>query len=372
MLESIKLAYEGKRVLVTGHTGFKGTWLVLWLKKMGAEVIGYALEPEDVRGNLYNIADIDGKRLLNSHINDIKDIDSISKVVEQSKPEIVFHLAAQPIVRRSYSDPIETLGTNVMGTANLLEALRNCESVKSIVVVTSDKCYKNVEQRDPYKEGDKLGGHDPYSASKACAEIVVSSYRKSFFENDVLLASARAGNVVGGGDYAQDRLIPDIIESIAQGKSVNIRNPNAVRPWQHVLDVLYGYLILGAKLYNSEEGSDSAFNFSPVVENYVNVEQLTTKIIEVFGKGSYNIESTYNQLHEMQMLYLDSQKAVKQLGWEPLLDIENVIKLTCSWYKSHIEKNADMYEFTMEQICQYEDMLNIDDGCKDGKAGRSQ
>jgi len=357
MLNLINKTYLNKKVLVTGHTGFKGIWLVLWLKKLGADVVGYALEPEDVRGNLYNIADIDGKGVLSSHINDVRDLDSLNKVVQESKPEIIFHLAAQPIVRKSYSDPIETFGTNVMGTANLLEAVRGCDSVKAVVVVTSDKCYENLEQRKPYIESDKLGGHDPYSASKAAAEIVVTSYRKSFFADKALLASGRAGNVVGGGDFAQDRLIPDIVESIAKGEAVNIRNPNAVRPWQHVLDVLYGYLILGAKLNNSDEAIDCAFNFSPVDKNYVNVEQLTKKLIETFGKGEYLVENQDNILHEMQMLYLDSQKAISQLGWKPLLDIDNVIEFTCSWYKKHIEKNTDMYEFTMEQIEQYEKII---------------
>ncbi|MDA0782595.1 MAG: CDP-glucose 4,6-dehydratase [Rickettsiales bacterium] len=357
MLKSVKSTYKGKKVLVTGHTGFKGTWLVLWLKKLGAEVIGYALEPEDIRGNLYNIADIEGKGLLKSYIKDIRDIDSVNEVIKQNKPEIVFHLAAQPIVRKSYFDPIETFGTNVMGTANLLEAIRNIDSVKSVVVITSDKCYENMEQRRPYKEDDKLGGHDPYSSSKACAELVVSSYRKSFFSDKTLLASARAGNVVGGGDFAQDRLIPDIIESISKGESVNIRSPNAVRPWQHVLDVLWGYLILGSKLYNDDKSSDSAFNLSPVDENYVNVEQLTAKIIGSYGAGNYNIENQGDKLHEMQMLYLDSQKAIKELGWKPLLNIDDVIEFTCSWYKQHITNSTDIYDFTIEQINQYESII---------------
>ncbi|MDA0902621.1 MAG: CDP-glucose 4,6-dehydratase, partial [Proteobacteria bacterium] len=283
---SLQEFYKDKKVFVTGHTGFKGSWFSLLLKSLGSDVTGYALDPETTRDSLFRLAKIDGK--IKSHIADIRNFNSLKEILEETKPDIIFHLAAQPLVRESYKYPIYNYETNVMGTVNLLEAAKDLKSLKALVNVTTDKCYENKEWQWPYRENDPLGGYDPYSASKACSEIVTNSYRKSFFEvKNIGLASARAGNVIGGGDFSKDRIIPDIVESIKNNQNVTLRNPNAVRPWQHVLDVLYGYLLLGQKLYENPKEFSESFNFSPIENKEVNVEEVVNSFISAIGSGSY-------------------------------------------------------------------------------------
>ncbi|MEM6812440.1 MAG: CDP-glucose 4,6-dehydratase [Pseudomonadota bacterium] len=258
---SLKKFYQGKKVFVTGHTGFKGAWLCLILKKFGAEVTGYSLEPYDRRGNLFNLATVEEG--LHSIYGDIRDAEKLTTKFMAAEPNIVFHLAAQPFVRASYADPVYNYDTNLMGTVNIMEAVRKTDSVRTIINITTDKCYENKEWCWPYRENDHLGGHDPYSASKACSEIITASYRKSFLSQSVGVATARAGNVIGGGDFGEDRIIPDIVESLQENQPVILRSPEAIRPWQHVFDVLNGYMILGKKCYSEPEKYSVAYNFSP-------------------------------------------------------------------------------------------------------------
>ena len=330
--------FKGAKVLVTGHTGFKGSWLSLLLKELGSEVVGYALAPEVNRDNLFKLAKIEDK--IESHIADIRDFKSLKETLENAKPDIIFHLAAQPLVRDSYEDPIYNYETNVMGTVNLLEATKDLKSLKALVNITTDKCYENKEWLWSYREDDRLGGHDPYSASKACSEIVTNSYRKSFFiDKNIGLASARAGNVIGGGDFSKDRIIPDVVESIKNNQKVILRNPKAVRPWQHVLDVLHGYLLLGQKLYDNPKEFSESFNFSPVENKEVNVEEVVNNFISAIGNGSYEIDLDKANLHEATMLKLDSSKAFKRLNWTPKFKTTEAISKTALWYKDYLEKS---------------------------------
>ena len=337
--------YKNKKVFITGHTGFKGSWLCLLLKELGSNVTGYALAPKSDNESLFNLAGINKK--VDSHIADIRDYKKLKEILQSSKPDIIFHLAAQPLVRDSYEDPIYNYETNVMGTVNLLEAARDLKSLKAFVNITTDKCYENKEWLWPYRETDALGGHDPYSASKACSEIITSSYRKSFFEElNIGLSSARAGNVIGGGDFSKDRIIPDIIRSIKDNQKVILRNPNAVRPWQHVLDVLYGYLLLGQNLYNNPKEFSESFNFSPLENKEVVVEEVTKKFISSIGKGSYEIDSSKANLHEANMLKLDCSKAFRMLNWTPKFKTMEAISQTAIWYKNYLEKSD------IETLCQ--------------------
>ncbi len=343
--------YKNKKVLITGHTGFKGSWLSLFLKELGAEVYGYALEPDKSRANLFSLAKIDDK--IKSYIADISDIKSLEKVINKTKPQIIFHLAAQSLVRDSYNNPVDNYRTNVMGTVNLLEVAKNLKSLKAVINITTDKCYENNEWYWPYRENDKLGGHDPYSASKACSEIITDSYRKSFYtERRIGLASARAGNVIGGGDFSKDRIIPDIVESIKNKKTVILRNPKAVRPWQHVLDVLNGYLILGQKLYENPQEFSEAFNFSLMENQEINVEAIAQQFISVIGKGEYKIDKNKANLHEAQILKLDSSKALKKLNWKPKYKTQDAITNAALWYKSFLTSS------NLDSLCQ-EDLNNF-------------
>lgn len=324
--------WKGKRVLVTGHTGFKGAWLALWLEKLGAVVTGFSVgiptEPSlhKALGEEGTISDLRG---------DIRDAEALSKALAESKPEIVFHLAAQSLVRLSYQDPLGTLATNVMGTANVLESVRKSPSVCAVINVTSDKCYDNREQHHAYREGDPLGGRDPYSCSKGCAELVTTAYRLSFFSTDeVGIASVRAGNVIGGGDWSADRLVSDCMRAFSAGKEVVIRNPGSVRPWQHVLEALRGYLLLCQRLCAEPARFSGAFNFGPNIEDSRPVSFVVDQLCRGWGSGaSFRIEKSEG-LHEASLLQLDSSHAQTALGWRPLLELPEALAWTANWYKS--------------------------------------
>jgi len=332
--------YRNRHVLLTGHTGFKGSWLALWLKTLGAQVTGLALAPTSTPShwNLLNL-DINHRRV------DVRDSDAVADIVNSSSPEIVFHLAAQSLVRHSYLDPLETWSTNVMGTANLLEACRTKSSVKAIVVITTDKCYENRERELGYRENDRLGGHDPYSASKASAELVVSSYREAFFnQQDVpLLASARAGNVIGGGDWSEDRLIPDMVRAITKGETLEIRSPNATRPWQHVLESLSGYLCLGQKLIDGQKKFAEAWNFGPNNNGNRTVNAVLSHLQEKWPSVNWQVTDR-QQPYEANLLHLDSTKARQRLGWLPVWSLEKSLDKTAEWYQANIEKGLSISE----------------------------
>jgi len=327
--------YNGRRVLLTGHSGFKGSWLMLWLKQLGAEVAGYSLEPATAPAHI---------RLLGMHdpasVGDINHVEDLRAVFSSVQPEIVFHLAAQPLVRRSYANPLETFQTNVMGTANVLEAVRLTPSVRAIINITTDKVYKNHEWPWPYRESDPLGGHDPYSTSKACVELVHESYRQSFFkEAGILSATARAGNVIGGGDWAEDRLIPDVIRTVVRGEITAVRNPRSVRPWQHVLDPLSGYLLLGQRLLEGKEQFEGSWNFGPEPADCLPV----AGVLDEFGKHwtgiRWNDTSGNKEPHESGMLRLDCSKSRQELGWTPVWNVQEAIARTANWYKAFVTNN---------------------------------
>lgn len=346
--------YNQTRVLVTGHTGFKGAWLCQWLLNLGAEVSGLALEP-NTNPNLFKLLELE-KRISNNAFIDIRDRDQVIDFVKKVNPEIVIHMAAQPLVRLSYEDPVTTWETNVMGTVNVLEAVRQCPSVDACVVVTSDKCYENREQVWGYRECDPVGGHDPYSASKGAVELVTSSYRRSYFtENDTCnLASARAGNVIGGGDWAADRIVVDFVKSICDDVSIELRNPHATRPWQHVLEPLSGYLHLAEKLYG-DEGSSFAgpWNFGPFEGNAITVESLINQMVDRWGRGEVQTSSTIrDQPHEAGLLKLDCSKSHAMLGWQSVWNVEQTIEVTVKWYKSWLNEDH-MLDVTNSQIKSY-------------------
>lgn len=347
--------WKDKKVLVTGQTGFKGGWLSLWLGKMGAQVSGIGLEP-NTKPNLFELAAI--PQDIDHHILDIKKPEKLNQTVQALDPEIVFHLAAQPLVRPSYKDPLDSIETNVMGTANLLEALRSCPSVKVIVVITTDKVYENLEVIEKsYKETDHLGGHDPYSASKAAAELITQSYRKSFFEpKGVSLATARAGNVIGGGDWSEDRLIPDAIKAWENENMLEIRSPDSVRPWQHVLDPLAGYIILAQKMWNSSD-YNSAWNFGPDKQGAVSVREIIELAKSAYGKGEVHFYKSNNgpheaDLHEANLLSLDVEKAQRELGVSSHWNIETSIEKTIDWYKC-VARKEDARVLCLQQINEF-------------------
>lgn len=347
--------YQNRRVLVTGHTGFKGSWLCLLLNQLGADVYGYALEPPTAP-SLFQEAKID--ELVTSFIGDIRDLNHLQQVMQQVQPEIVIHMAAQPLVRDSYKIPVETYAINVMGTVHVLESCRNTPSVKAVVNVTTDKCYENKEWHWGYRENEPIGGYDPYSNSKGCSELVTSAYRNSYFNpatyktHGVAVASARAGNVIGGGDWANDRLIPDFIRAISQGEKVKIRSPYAIRPWQHVLEPLNGYLALAAKLVTEGASYAQGWNFGPDDNDAQNVEWITKTICQLWGEhASYEID-TNPQPHEANYLKLDCSKAKAELGWMPKWNIETTLKTIVDWNKAYIN-GKDIREVTINQINQY-------------------
>jgi CDP-glucose 4,6-dehydratase len=336
MEKLFKGIYKGKRVLLTGHSGFKGSWLLFWLQQLGATVKGYSLPPETEPSHI---------RLLDlfdpASAGDIRDPDQLSGSVKDFQPDIVFHLAAQPLVRRSYTVPLETFHSNIIGTANVLETIRHTPSVRAVINITTDKVYHNFEQHWAYRETDILGGHDPYSTSKACAELVHESYRKSYFkEAGILSSTARAGNVIGGGDWAEDRLIPDLIRATADGQSTSIRNPQSVRPWQHVLDPLSGYLLLGQFLLEGNGLAEGAWNFGPDVRDCLSVAEVLDEFIRHWKGIQWEDVSADKKAHESGMLRLDCSKALYELGWQPVWDVRTAIEKTAAWYKSFYHSNV--------------------------------
>lgn len=345
--------YRGKTVFLTGHTGFKGTWLSLWLKQLGANVIGYALAPAGRQGRFFRL--VNSNPDLNSEFGDILDFENLKLCIGRAKPDIVFHLAAQSLVLESLKNPQGTFNTNVMGTVNLLEAIRQCSGVRAVVNVTTDKCYHNNEWHWPYRETDNLGGKDPYSSSKAASELVTTAYRMSYFNDlGVYLASARAGNVIGGGDFNDNRLIPDIVESILTTDSVVLRNPNSIRPWQHVFDALLGYLTLAKKLYEEGESYAQAYNFGPNNKEQLTVLDITRGLVDRFGKGRIEIESrNKGEDKEAKTLMLDPSKAMQTLKWEALLGNEQMLDYTAEWYQNYIEGRTCMETFSLKQIDNY-------------------
>lgn len=347
--------FKGKRVFVTGHTGFKGSWLSLWLTQMGAQVGGYALAPEQ-KQDFFNVCAV--AMSMESTIADLRQTDALRRTINAFKPDIVFHMAAQSLVRRSYQEPQATFEINVLGTASLLEVCRTCPSVRAVLVVTSDKCYENKELGRPFVEGDALGGSDPYSCSKAAAEMVVQSYLQSFYAplnntgRSIGLASARAGNVIGGGDWSQGRLIPDFMRAQNAGQPLTVRYPNAVRPWQHVLDSLKGYLLLAIGLVDTPMEYSGAWNFGPSSADIWTVNRVVDALVELWGNGASWKKEPVRQLHEAGVLLLNSQKAKEQLGWENRWHVEEALKKTSEWYKA-MSKGQDMANFSREQIQDY-------------------
>lgn len=338
--------YAGKKVLVTGHTGFKGAWLSIWLRQLGAEVVGFSLPPP-TSPSLFALTGLE-KHLIHQ-IGDIRDDEAVERVIGEHKPEVIFHLAAQPIVLDSYCHPKETFETNVTGTINLLEAIRNTLSVRAVVVVTTDKCYENKERLEGYREKDRLGGHDPYSASKSMVELAVDSYRASFLrEAGVQVATARAGNVIGGGDFSPYRLLPDCMRALLKGEQVQVRHPDGVRPWLHVFDALSGYLELGEALLKGE-GYDEAWNFGPKEDEGVTVKEVVNAVVEQWGEGDWIAMPSEGPKREMGLLRLNWEKAAERLAWEPTYSWNRVIKETVDWYRAY-QRGEEMLSFSLEQL----------------------
>lgn len=342
--------WKGKKILVTGHTGFKGSWLSLWFQKLNANIYGYS-KSIPTNPSLFEIANVEEN--MQSIMGDVVDFENLLSTIEEFQPEIIIHMAAQSIVLKSYNDPLETYSTNVIGTLNLFEAVRRTNSTRVIINVTSDKCYENRETNIPFKETDPIGGYDPYSSSKGCSEILTSSFRNSFFNpknyenHKVALASARAGNVIGGGDWSEFRLIPDLIKGIQKKEIVNIRNQNSVRPWQFVLEPLNGYLMLAEKLWNEGPLYSQAWNFGPLVDERKPVSYIISKFVNEFKELEVNYEES--KKYESKNLSLDSNKARNELGWQNKYNLENTVSLTIDWYKEFLE-GGDMKEYSFQQI----------------------
>lgn len=344
--------WRGRRVFLTGHTGFKGGWLALWLRRLGAEVHGFSLEPP-TEPNLFSVAQVAGA-LAHDGRGDVRDYRALESAIEMADPEIVFHLAAQPLVRASYGEPLDTFAINAMGTANVLDVARRLTRLRALVVITTDKCYENTKGSRPYSEADALGGHDPYSASKACAEIIAASYRRSFYsqEGQAALATVRAGNVIGGGDWAEDRLLPDCIRAFLAAEAVRLRNPGAVRPWQHVLDPLFGYLKLAEALCRDGAGYAEAWNFGPDAEGDATVGEVAQEAAALWGDGKIALDGPGGQ-HEAGLLRLSSTKAKSRLAWGPRWDFGRSLAETVAWYKAW-HAGADMAAYSLAQIAAYE------------------
>lgn len=356
MINVFENFYRGKHILVTGHTGFKGSWLSIWLHELGAEVVGLALDPYSDKDN-YMLSGI-GSKIKADLRADIRDGERLKEIFKEYRPEIVFHLAAQPLVRLSYNIPVETYEVNVMGTIHVMEAIRCTDSVRVGVMITTDKCYENKEQIWGYRENEPMGGYDPYSSSKGAAEIAISSWRRSFFnpadyskKHQVSLASVRAGNVIGGGDWAKDRIIPDCIRALEAGKPIEIRNPKAIRPWQHVLEPLSGYLLLAQKMWNHPTDYCEGWNFGPCSESISTVWDVATKLVENYGQGELHDISNPDALHEANLLMLDISKAKFKLGWESRMNISQCMEMVADWYKHY--QIMDVYELCVEQIAKY-------------------
>lgn len=353
MIDIFDNFYRGKRVLVTGHTGFKGSWLSIWLHELGAEVVGVSQEPFTNRDN-YVLSGI-GNKMMADLRADICDGQKLKEIFQKYQPEIVFHLAAQPLVRYSYEQPVETYEANVMGTIHVMEAIRTTSSVKVGVMITTDKCYDNKEQMRGYKEDDPFGGYDPYSSSKGACEIAIQSWRRSFFnpedygkKHHVSLASVRAGNVIGGGDWALDRIIPDCIKALEQDKVIDIRSPKAIRPWEHVLEPLSGYMLLAKKQWEQPTEFCEGWNFGPESESVSTVWEVATELIKNYGKGELKDSSDPNAVHEAKLLMLDITKAKTKLGWKPRMNMQQCMALVADWYKRY--RTEDVYQLCVEEI----------------------
>jgi len=337
IMNELKNTYSGKRVFVSGHTGFKGSWLIKILSDFGAVIKGYALAPEN-EINLYT--EINGDSLCESVISDLRDREALKKAVLDFQPDFIFHLAAQPLVRLSYEIPSETFEVNAIGTANLLDSIRLLNKKCNVILITTDKVYHNNEWEQPYKESDRLGGYDPYSASKACCELVIDSYKNSFFntakydQHKKAIAVGRAGNVIGGGDWSKDRLIPDIAKALNENRDIVIRNPKAIRPWQHVIEPLFGYLELGVKLNLDQSKYAQAYNFGPNINDALSVEEMVVKSIKSWGAGAYNLEVNSNNPHEGGLLKLDITNATKDLNWKPIFNANTAVERSMNWYKN--------------------------------------
>ncbi len=344
--------WRGKKVFITGHTGFKGSWLSLWLQDMGAVVKGYALEP-NTNPNLFTQANVATN--MDSEIGDITDLIHISESMKAFNPEVLIHMAAQPLVRLSYKDPILTYATNVMGTVNVLEAARKCTNLKAVVSVTTDKCYENREWAWGYRENEPMGGYDPYSSSKGCAELVTAAYRKSFFNenNTAFLASARAGNVIGGGDWAEDRLIPDILRAFEKNEPVIVRNPLSTRPWQHVLEPLSGYLVLAQHLFDEGSSFAEGWNFGPKDEDCKPVSWILEKMVDIWGNGAKWELDKNNNPHEAGFLKLDCSKAAMRLNWSPKWNLENTLESIINWHQNYLSQK-NIQEQCFFEIAKYQ------------------
>jgi CDP-glucose 4,6-dehydratase len=348
--------WNKKKVFLTGHTGFKGGWLTTWLVEMGAQVAGYAQKP-DTEPSFFALSGL-GERM-HSVMGDVREKEDVRRAMQAHQPEIVFHLAAQSLVRRSYREPVDTIATNVMGTVHVLEAMRWTPSVRAAVIVTSDKCYENRDQIQGYREDEPMGGRDPYSSSKGSAELVTAAYRRSFLENadrPVGVATVRAGNVIGGGDWAEDRLVPDAIRALQHGRPLVVRNPGAVRPWQHVLEPLSGYLMLAERLHHESGKWAGAWNFGPRDEDAVAVAALAERIVRLWGEGAWQAAPEQDAPHEASYLKLDCSKATQLLGWRPRLTLEEAVDMTVAWYRQALSSGLDrgMHKMTGEQIRSYE------------------
>jgi CDP-glucose 4,6-dehydratase len=346
--------YQNKKIFLTGHTGFKGSWLLCWLNSLGAVVKGYSLEPAYEHG-LFNL--IDGKLNFQHQIGDIRDKENLENSIIDFQPDIIFHLAAQPLVRKSYQIPSETFDVNVVGTCNVLEAVYKLQKKCIVICITTDKVYENKELHYYYKEEDNLGGYDPYSASKAACEIAISSFRNSFFNRNnyqthqKAIVSARAGNVIGGGDFSEDRIVPDIVRALQNNEIIEVRNPLAIRPWQHVLEPLHGYLILAQIAYNNYEAVANAYNFGPAMNDHLPVQNLVEIAIDNWGKGEWKNTSNSNNVHEAGLLMLDVSKARNELNWQPKLNSQQAIEWTIKWYK-----DGNSLDYTIQQINNYQNL----------------
>ncbi len=344
-------SFKGKKVFITGHTGFKGTWLTFLLTELGADVMGFALEPYDGPSH-FNMLKLH-ERIMHV-VGDVRDYNALNNAIQSFQPEYILHLAAQPLVKKSYNDPVYTFSTNIMGSVNLLDSVRNCASVRSLVYITSDKCYENLEWIWGYRENDRVGGHDPYSASKGAAEVVFSAYSRSYFASRPTLGAAttRAGNVIGGGDWAEDRIIPDCIRSIENGIAIPIRNPLATRPWQHVLEPLSGYLLLAAQLREEPAKYSGAWNFGPSSIEVRTVHEVANNIVAYMGRGEVVITGSVDQHHEAMLLQLNCDKAHQELNWYPRWHVEETIAATAEWYKVVLE-GGDVEQITRKQLHEY-------------------
>lgn len=354
--------WKNKKVFLTGHTGFKGSWTAVWLQQLGAQVYGYSLSPE-TKPSLFEATGI-GAKITQSWIADIRDFQNLQKCLIEAQPDIVLHMAAQPLVRLSYENPIETYETNVMGTMHLMQALRFVPSVKATVIVTSDKCYENLEVDRGYTEEDAMGGYDPYSSSKGCTEIVAASMRRSFFNpkeasTKNFIATVRAGNVIGGGDWSADRLIPDSVKNWSENKAVVIRNPKSVRPWQHVLEPIKGYFEIAEKLFTEGASWAQAWNFGPESSDQKNVEFVLERMIHHWGPGAQWVQDTAFQPHEAKLLMLNISKVQKKLGWKPTWTIEQTIQETCSWYKGFYAQPNKALDLCLNQIQKFMNQSEI-------------